>query len=460
MKNLLSLTMLVVLLHAAILGRAQYFSAPEPFVEGPSDKSGALLGYANYGDFMLLWEQSTDTLSTAIYYKYYLNGGDEEVLLSETGVHFKNPVIYNVYWGPDTSSTIVYEKSFEGKTELWFMKVAGDGGFAAPFVFADEVTINNKFTYEMLNHFFAWNSDDHLLVSRVYYNEGTIIEEPDTIFEGPVHDIRFKNQDIYWLTSDNDSSYLMQSSFGSQPTWSEPEIIYSTKEMGSLAGGIHDMDDGWLAFSYTNDTVWHINNYTDGWGDPSFYPLELTGSEAFDFEVFSTVFGVKNGLEQYWLARIADTLGSKEVFVKDYAFSNNFYQLSFLNTETRNPQFFLGEGTGQWGNNLYLIFEAKVDGYWQLYYSTMAVGWGSIDEQELIAGVSVFPNPATEFIHIQNEHSFQLSIEIFDMTGKRVYGAELNDQDFEIETINWNRGVYFVRMANQEGSFTRKVVLE
>ena len=459
MKNLLFITWLFVVFGLAWPVHAQYFSVPEPFIEGQSNKSGAFLGSANYQSFVLLWEQSTDTLSTAIHYMYYLNGGAEEVLLSEPGVHFQNPQIYNVYWGPDTSSTIVYEKTMLDKTELWFIKVSADGGFSEPFMMAGDGQVNNKFTFELTNNFFAWNADGHLLVSRVYYSGGTVIQEPDTVFTGPIHEIKFKQQNLFWITADDDSCYIMRSAFGSQPNWGEPEVIYSAREISSLAGAIHYADDGVLAFSYANDSVWKINNYSYRWSDPAYYPLGISNNEAYDFDVFSTYYGVKEDLEQYWLAMIKDTLGYREVFVKDYGFKNEFYQVSFLGSETRNPQFFLGEGVGQWGFNLYLIFEAKLNGFWQLYFSTLPIGWGSVQEQELIDGVSVFPNPATVFIRINNEKEADLAIEIFDMTGKRVYQDSFNEIENEIKTADWNRGIYFMRIHGQNTTITRKVIL-
>ncbi len=453
-KNSILFAFLLLIAEAGI---SQNWSEPQPFITNQSNKANAYLGYQDNGGFMLLWEQCTDTLSTAIYYKYFLNGGQEELLLSEPGVHFKHPTIFNVHWAADTTSTIVYEKVHDGKTELCFMKVAHDGGFADPIVVAGAGQTNNHFAREGMNNYFAWNADDHLLVSKVN-NNGTM-GETDTVFSGPVHQTMFKEQNLYWLTSDADSAYLMQSKWLSAGNWDEPAIIFSAKEINRMAGAIDGRVDGVIGFSYTNDSVWHINNYSNGYGNPWFYPLEINYQQPFDFGLFSTDYGVKNDLEQYYLAWVKDTLGSQEIYANDLMAPEDFYQLSFLNTETRNPQIFQGELTGQWGVNLYLIFEAKVDGYWQLYHSIKFISWGSIDEHSELDGVTISPNPATDHLKISNEHASELSVEIFDIGGKRIYQDFFHDNDHEIKTGNWHRGMYVVKITDGKSQFTRKVIL-
>jgi hypothetical protein len=76
-----------------------------------------------------------------------------------------------------------------------------------------------------------------------------------------------------------------------------------------------------------------------------------------------------------------------------------------------------------------------------------------------IDGVSFSPNPATDFIHIQNEKGTDLTIEIFDMTGKRIYQNSFNEMENEIKTAGWNRGVYFVRISDKNSNFTRKLIV-
>jgi len=94
MKNFLTLAIFFFCFSGANSLHAQIFSPPQPFTQGESNKANAYLGLAHY-DFLLLWEQSTDTNSTAIYYKYYLNGGEPQLMVSGPGVHFKNPMILN-----------------------------------------------------------------------------------------------------------------------------------------------------------------------------------------------------------------------------------------------------------------------------------------------------------------------------------------------------------------------------
>ncbi len=444
--------------------KSQTWSPPQPFTYGESNKANAFLGNVYYFDFVLLWEQSTDSLSTAIYYQRYLTGDDPEVLISAPDVHYKNPSIVNAGYNLDTAF-IVFRKITGDQSEIQYIKFATDGGHSQPINLSAGGNQNSLLTtsvetwsYDPYN--VAWNSDGNLLISKLLHDDGYFgATEPDTLFSGEILDIKFKLPQIYWITTTADSAILMRSELDYGQSWTDPEEVYRAKNMDALRGTNHLMDDMVLAFSYANDETWHINNYSFWYNYSWFYPLELSSTKAFDFDVFSTFIGVDGDLQIYHLAYVKDTLGAHEIFINHDYFPQNFSRLSYLETTCRNPQFFLGENEYNYGNWCYMIFEAFVDGYWQLYYSRAPFTWGSIAEKPQIEGVSISPNPATDFIRIYNENLSDLNIEIFDMTGKRVYQDALNQIENEIKTAGWKRGVYFVTISQENKMITRKLVL-
>jgi hypothetical protein len=381
------------------------------------------------------------------------------------GVHYKNPSIVNVGWYNIDTTFIVFQKSTANQSEIQYIKFAADGGHSQPVsLSAGGNQIKLLTTTTMFNSYgpynIAWNSDGHLLVSKLYHDNGYFgATEPDTIFTGEILDIKFKLPQIYWITSTADSALLMRSELDADKSRTESEEVFRAKNMDALGGTNHLMDDNVLAFSYANDETWHINNYSFWYNYSWFYPLQLNSTKAFDFDVFSTFIGVDGDLQIYHLAYVKDTLDAQEIFINHDYFPQSFSRLSFLETTSRNPQFFLGESEYNYGSWCYMIFEAYVDGFWQLYYSRAPFTWGGIGENPQIDGVSISPNPATDFIRIQNEKSSALTIEIFDMTGNRVYQFSNNQIENQINCSGWRRGIYFVQVTGEAKSFTRKIIL-
>lgn len=447
----------------AFSGTCQIWSEPEPFIISAHNKTN-VFSSSMYGTTIAVWEQSPDSLSTALYFDWPdIAGHEPEILIAEPNVHFKNPVIRMFGQNYDTAM-IIYQKVSRNNADIYCIKFTDNGFQSEPVMVSFGGLSNTRFTVSLQSYdhmYLAWNSDGYLLVSNLLENERHFLpQEPDTVFTGEILDTRFRDDYLYWITRDADSSHIMMTFFSYfLNDWKEPFEVFTAKEIGDLSGVNCWHDSMLLAFSYANDDTWHINNFYYASDIQAYYPLEISSHEKYDFSVIPIRDLVDDFQGLYNIAYVDDTPGFSEIFVNQIFKTDEYIRLSYLETTCRNPGFFIGgyEQNGFWVD---LLFEAFVDGNWQIYKSETYFSYGAINENQQIAGVSVFPNPATEFIRIQNEHSSQLSIEIFDMNGKRVYDADLNDQDFEIKTVTWKRGVYLVRMANQEGSITRKIVLE
>lgn len=71
-------------------------------------------------------------------------------------------------------------------------------------------------------------------------------------------------------------------------------------------------------------------------------------------------------------------------------------------------------------------------------------------------GITVFPNPFENEIHIRNSNTENVSVEVVDMGGKQVFREELVDaaSTYSIRTQHWNNGVYFVTIYDENGRST------
>jgi hypothetical protein len=107
------------------------------------------------------------------------------------------------------------------------------------------------------------------------------------------------------------------------------------------------------------------------------------------------------------------------------------------------------------GNNLY-IDDINIDG---------PVG---VKENQLIEKIKLFPNPANEevnlsFVNLQKGDVF--SITVYDVIGKEVGvvytgGMSVGEQNFVINTSNYNSGVYFISLSNGSQQRIEKLIIE
>lgn len=75
---------------------------------------------------------------------------------------------------------------------------------------------------------------------------------------------------------------------------------------------------------------------------------------------------------------------------------------------------------------------------------------------------SVYPNPVNEILTIKGVEQNQVSIQIFDVSGKLVYHNKLNVNQnmIEIPVSHLEKGIYFMKLLNQFGKFlhTEKIL--
>jgi len=85
-----------------------------------------------------------------------------------------------------------------------------------------------------------------------------------------------------------------------------------------------------------------------------------------------------------------------------------------------------------------------------------SVGLKEITKEPSI--ISVFPNPASEYI-IVNSQTKQ-DIFIYDLTGKVVKQFKAQNSEFKIEVGDLEKGIYLVKVGTVNGVATQKLVIE
>lgn len=87
--------------------------------------------------------------------------------------------------------------------------------------------------------------------------------------------------------------------------------------------------------------------------------------------------------------------------------------------------------------------------------------WLSVEEEEMMK-IEVYPNPASDILNINNGSNMEhMTIKMFDMNGRLVYSDDQSLSNTDNTTISIDhleKGVYTLRVGNQEGQKTFKIV--
>ena len=82
-----------------------------------------------------------------------------------------------------------------------------------------------------------------------------------------------------------------------------------------------------------------------------------------------------------------------------------------------------------------------------------------IGENPVQHAVSVFPNPATDMLHISAENGLT-SVRIMNQVGQLILSRNADATDFTINISGFPTGVYFVEINTAEGSITEKILVQ
>ena len=88
--------------------------------------------------------------------------------------------------------------------------------------------------------------------------------------------------------------------------------------------------------------------------------------------------------------------------------------------------------------------------------------WVGVEQtQANTLGVSVYPNPATDWLYLKYENTHKITLEIFNLSGQRVLQHQHMAPKEGIEISHLPAGLYLLRFVDEQGNVaTEKIVLE
>ncbi|WP_298116588.1 T9SS type A sorting domain-containing protein [Flavobacterium sp.] len=94
----------------------------------------------------------------------------------------------------------------------------------------------------------------------------------------------------------------------------------------------------------------------------------------------------------------------------------------------------------------------------EIMQSTYAIDQALATDGFSIAKINVYPNPSNGLITIDSTTAVDVTIS--DLTGKVVYSAKQITNQSPLNLTNLQKGIYLVKMANENGEQTEKIVLK
>lgn len=73
--------------------------------------------------------------------------------------------------------------------------------------------------------------------------------------------------------------------------------------------------------------------------------------------------------------------------------------------------------------------------------------------------LNIYPNPASNEVTIRYNGNTAIKIEVTDITGKNVLTDTMNNNIKTLDISNFNQGVYFIQLSNQETNYIHKLIV-
>lgn len=429
---------------------------------------------------MIFYEKSTDTASTAIYMKPDIWDTVQVEIISEPGVHFKNPQIFyfDYYWDKFNSDTLFYlfyETNINGNWDIYYLKYHYENGFSTPavsFCNSDENEYNLcSNAYKAL----VYQLNDKIIY-REFQEDTYSFSDALIIAEGQCHHplIDYHHEFIVWQTGvEGNYSIDFSRYMWSSDEWSEPYTL--TNFGNNVMLNISDVDAPLLIWEKQTDTVSQIYTY-DFWNAPdTTYSLIdfLSGVNKYD----PSILGLNIVTDESAMAGFTGIASfttqlpcSTPVYANQYVGENLFYNVSVTPGICYNTNIFFNKFESS-SYNLILTWETEHNGNRALYGSHINILLGdieTIDKKEVIE-LSAVPNPyhfTTELIIKTGSHQF-LDLIIYDIHGNICLSKEIETNENGELSFIWDgknesgtelrEGLYFCRISNHNLIRTIKI---
>ena len=83
----------------------------------------------------------------------------------------------------------------------------------------------------------------------------------------------------------------------------------------------------------------------------------------------------------------------------------------------------------------------------------------SVEENILEHQFSFYPNPATDFVRIQNNFNAPFNLSVFNTLGQELYSKQnITSNNLQLDVNSYNAGLLFIKITSQNNQFTYKLL--
>ncbi len=476
-----SLFILFLLVSNLLVAQWPVWSDPVSITDSVSDNINPnirLLQFTSY-DFYIFWEKSTDTLSSAIYYKNFYEDDEPQVFVGDDGVHYSNPQPVDTWHGQwdDTLFYVFYESDIEGFDNIYY-RVYNSSGFTEPTPLTE--TTNEK-TELLCNNSgrIVWMEQNRIMHSKLdeythVFEEPFVIDSGNCSFPSIVQtDIEWSGDIpvVSWIKVLNDSSHIMIRRQDKKDGWLDAETIFTGDSCTNLSFCTGMGQSGILTWDYFNDTSWHFLYYD--LEDDQVYISENSQQKPFQPRYYSGAVFVKSkefgpGYTTY-VYQNNDTI---DIYTSGfYSFNPPVYlyqNISKSDNPVKHPQIFTGKVESPCNYYSINIWEEKENDHWQLKYSTAFICLSDIEEKNEPEQVQLIttPNPFCGEVEISFllNRSDDVTLSVYNTAGVKIKTIEQGKLGAGQHIYKWNgskypAGLYFVQLQSVSGLTTQKMIL-
>jgi len=445
------------------LSHAQYFvwSDPEPVTDSVYNHTRPCLNLNDplmfYEGCHLVWEQWDDTLSKAIYARDLNTMEDPFPLLSQPGIHYRNP--QKVSWEDDQMwFFLLYETDINGNWDIYQVKYLKDGTVTVPEPVCATMADERNFSWK--NELLAWQRNDAILIAWYSPYWGFLTgTQPVVLDSGNCRQPVCSYNTCAWEKAVGASTevwYSQQEYTGGQYTWSVPDTIIASGVNTGLF--IENMMNDALVFQHQTGDHWQLKGYN------LYYNMEyempgFSGSDNVTPWLLDIILPVETyPLNTSFLTWASDTTGNMEIFVNEEVWNPIYINISENNVSDRNPRLFAYYG---YTARAYLFWESFRNDHWQLWmiYQDIPIGMDDPGSADTGDDMLIYPNPASGAVHVACRESIDC-IEVVSGMGQIFLREQGTGNTFRFDTRELPAGIYLVRVYKSSGINSRKLVID
>ena len=455
---------------------------PDSLTDSVSNNINAFLYYdhGSGGEFVyMVWEKSYDSVSTSIYFKDLLLSSPAMEVLSDSGIHYKNPKIIYAKYGLTADSVfyLIYETDQNGNSDIYYITYLNDGTFSNPTPLL--ITDSNESQLAVVTQSEWWDQSAYVANSIAYIRNDSLyvmnlFKEGTTVFWGQEELIDFPNcskpvfnesgngNELKYLKSNGIDKHIFAASCDSYGNWYAPTVVYDSTDCRNLSHILHTGDFIWSTYL---DTSWLIMQ--EDW-QGNFSTLLLSDSIPLDPTAVTMAIGVETSYWDNWVASPYLDNDVTEIFMNEWPGSNYFINFSNLGTNNRNPNTFTGEhdGSGYYCWYDYLVWESYRNDHWQIWYSKVHQCAGNIGEEKgEEAFISIHPNPFIQETTLKFTLDTRSNViaDVYDNRGAHIASISNRAFDQGKHQLRWDgsglaAGVYIVKMTVGDMIYSSKIV--